>query len=471
MPSVYEIGSNTKGDELLFHQNSLKMMAALCLSALATPGVIFAQRAQGHAVLMISIDGLRPDAILQAEQHHLQIPVLRQFLRNGSYAKEVVNVNPTLTYPNHTTLVTGVSPAEHGIYNNTLFDPTGKEQGAWYWYAPMIQSPTLWDAARAKGLTSGSVRWPATVNARSITYNVPDYWRSSSEVDRYLLDAVSTPSGILHELEEKAESLQEGLTDENITRISVGLMRAKHPDLMTVHLVELDHQEHLHGPFSPEANATLEIIDRQVERLKKAELEAHLDADIVIVSDHGFLPVKHSVNLNRALVQAGLITLGEGTPAHVTSWKAYAWDGGGSAAIRIHDKDDRATIKAVGELLAGFEADSANGVRKVLTRDQAIAAGESPDVFFVVDWKSGYYFGGALTGPVVSDAKLGGMHGYMNDTPQLHSVFLIEGPDIAQGKDLGVIDMRQIAPTIAHEMQIDLPSAGMTPLPVNLPQQ
>ena len=242
------------------------MIAVLCLSILATPGVLFAQQASGHAVLMISIDGLRPDAVLQAEEHHLLIPVLRQFLRDGSFAKEVVNVNPTLTYPNHTTLVTGVSPEKHGIYNNTLFDPTGKEQGAWYWYAPMIQTPTLWDAAKAKGLTSGSVRWPVTVNASSITYNIPDYWRSGSDVDQYLLDAVSTPSGILHEIEAKTGSLRDGLTDENITRISTELMRTRHPDLMTVHLVELDHQEHLHGPFSPEANATLEKIDKLSEK-------------------------------------------------------------------------------------------------------------------------------------------------------------------------------------------------------------
>lgn len=452
-------------------KNVLKMIAVLCLSILATPGVLFAQQASGHAVLMISIDGLRPDAVLQAEEHHLLIPVLRQFLRDGSFAKEVVNVNPTLTYPNHTTLVTGVSPEKHGIYNNTIFDPTGKEQGAWYWYAPMIQTPTLWDAAKAKGLTSGSVRWPVTVNASSITYNIPDYWRSGSDVDQYLLDAVSTPSGILHEIEAKTGSLRDGLTDENITRISTELMRTRHPDLMTVHLVELDHQEHLHGPFSPEANATLEKIDKLVERLKEAELEAHPDADIVIVSDHGFFPVEHSVNLNRAFVQAGLITLSDTTPAHVTSWKAYAWDGGGSAAILVHDKEDLATIRAVGEVLARLQAYPENGIRKILTHDQAIAAGESSDAFFVVDWKSGYAFGGDLNGPVVNNTRPGGMHGYMNDNPQLHSVFLIEGPGIAQGKNLGVIDMRQIAPTIAHEMQIDLPSARMTPLSVDLPQQ
>src|SRR4051812_42737559 len=74
-----------------------------------------------HAVLVISIDGLRSDAVLHAEEHGLKIPVLRSFLRDGAYAEAVNNAVPTYTYPNHTTLITGVWPSEHGIYNNTPF--------------------------------------------------------------------------------------------------------------------------------------------------------------------------------------------------------------------------------------------------------------------------------------------------------------------------------------------------------------
>jgi hypothetical protein len=58
-----------------------------------------------------------------------------------------MNVTPTYTYPNHTTLVTGVWPAEHGIYNNTPFDPTGEELGRWNWYASLVKVPTIWQAA------------------------------------------------------------------------------------------------------------------------------------------------------------------------------------------------------------------------------------------------------------------------------------------------------------------------------------
>src|SRR5690242_4926543 len=74
-------------------------------------------------VLLISIDGLRPDYVTQADAHGLKIPNLRRFLSEGSYADGVVGVVPTITYPSHTTLVTGAWPAEHGIYSNITFDP------------------------------------------------------------------------------------------------------------------------------------------------------------------------------------------------------------------------------------------------------------------------------------------------------------------------------------------------------------
>ena len=71
------------------------------------------------------------------------------------YAAAVTGVLPTNTYPSHTTMVTGVSPSRHGILNNSPFDPFGKNQGGWMWYAEDIKALTLWEAVgRAGGVTS-----------------------------------------------------------------------------------------------------------------------------------------------------------------------------------------------------------------------------------------------------------------------------------------------------------------------------
>src|SRR5262245_37212856 len=77
-------------------------------------------------VVLISIDGWKPDHVLEADKHGLKIPNLRRLLREGAYASAVTGVLPTVTYPSHTTMVTGVAPARHGIFANTPFDPLGK---------------------------------------------------------------------------------------------------------------------------------------------------------------------------------------------------------------------------------------------------------------------------------------------------------------------------------------------------------
>ncbi|HEX4104969.1 MAG TPA: alkaline phosphatase family protein, partial [Rhizomicrobium sp.] len=82
----------------------------------AFAALLAATPALAHPVLMVSIDGLRPGEVLEAQQRGMVLPHLTEFLTKGSYSTGVHNVLPTLTYPNHTTLITGVSPGLHGIY-------------------------------------------------------------------------------------------------------------------------------------------------------------------------------------------------------------------------------------------------------------------------------------------------------------------------------------------------------------------
>ena len=160
-----------------------------------------------HPVLLISIDGMRPDYVTQADVHHLRIPTLRRMLAQGAYAEGVQGVFPTVTYPSHTTLVTGVAPALHGIVNNQLFDPERHFSGAWFWYAPDIKVPTLYTAAHAAGLTTAAVSWPVTADSPAIDFLIPEYWRTASSADafnpddRRLMDALSRPSGEVARIE------------------------------------------------------------------------------------------------------------------------------------------------------------------------------------------------------------------------------------------------------------------------------
>src|SRR5664279_1109642 len=121
---------------------------AFAVAVLLTSGLSFgAGEATATPVLLISIDGLRPADIANANQRGLHVSTLRRFLKEGAYASDVHGVLPTITYPSHTTLLTGVAPAQHGILSNLTFDPLIKNQQGWYWYAEDIRVATLWDAA------------------------------------------------------------------------------------------------------------------------------------------------------------------------------------------------------------------------------------------------------------------------------------------------------------------------------------
>src|SRR5579862_9099844 len=122
-------------------------------------------------VVVISLDGLKPESYTKGDG--AGTPTLRQLAARGAFASGVVGEFPTVTFPAHTTLITGVPPAVHGIYNNRLLDPENRSFGAWYWYAKDIKVPTLLDGVHARGMTAAAVSWPVTLGV-DIDYLVPE---------------------------------------------------------------------------------------------------------------------------------------------------------------------------------------------------------------------------------------------------------------------------------------------------------
>lgn len=451
---------------------TLALAAAACCLFGAGSVSAAPDAARHRPVLFITIDGLRPDDVLNADRHHLSIPVLRSFVAKGAYAEQVVNVSPSLTYPNHTTLITGVYPAEHGITNNPVFDPFGKEHGDWYSYYAEIKAPTLWHAAHEAGLITASLCWPVTTHAPDIDYNIPEFGRNGTERNHYLMEAVSQPSGYLEQIEKSIGPYYlESDVAKNDARIEAAaqiLIADKHPDFLTIHFGALDHEEHEHGPDSPQALAALEKLDAMVGRLMAAERKVHPDAAIVIASDHGFYRWMDAVNLNVALAKAGLITLRDPAGKSVESWKAFAWNGG-MGMIVLNNPDDSRTKAQVRDVLQKLARDPGAGIDHIYEGEEIAALGIAPEATFVVGFKQGYAMGSKLTGPLVTPAPEPGNHGALTSRttrPDVHSSLFIMGPDIAAGKNLGIVDMRRIAPTIAGELGVAFPSAKLPPLPV-----
>jgi predicted AlkP superfamily pyrophosphatase or phosphodiesterase len=425
----------------------------------------------GRALLLISIDGLRPAYVLQADEHGLKIPHLRGILSEGAHASGVRGVLPTVTYPSHTTIVTGVWPAKHGIYSNLTFDPLGKNFEGWYWYSEDIAVPTLWEAAAKAGLTVGSVSWPVTVGAKGIRYNVPEYWRASkSPDDLKLLRVVSTP-GLVAEMAQEAGpyilDLDEAIPgDWARTRYAVWILRHGNPQFMTLHLAALDHLQHATGPFSPESGRTLEQIDGMLGQLEEAARADDPDYAICVVSDHGFSSIDHSLNLMSAFVGEGLITLGQGGGFRgaplVLDWKAFPKVDGGSAAILLRDPKDDATRAKVDRLLRRLAADPANGIARILDRTAIAAMGGNPGAEFWVDMQLNFSVVNTA-GEQVTTTK-GGTHGYSPSHPEMLASFFMVGPEVGKGFSLGEIDMRSIAPTLSRYLGFPFPSADLKPL-------
>lgn len=447
------------------------------LLALACLGLrdasLHAQSAR-RALLLISIDGMRPDYVTEAEAHGLAIPHLRAILHSGAYASGVRGVLPTVTYPSHTTILTGVWPARHGIYLNTTFDPLNKNEDGWYWYSEDIRVPTLWDAATRAGLSVASVSWPVSVGNRSIRFLVPEVWRANTADDLKLLRALSTP-GLVEELQEKLGSyivdINDALAgDRQRTRYAAAIIRQKQPDFITVHLAALDHLEHATGPFSPESNATLEQLDQMIQELVDAMHEAHPNAAVCIVSDHGFTRTNHRVHILVPFIEEGLVTLDPKTmdwpEPRVLSWKASPWIDGGSAAIVLKDPNDSETKEHVERLLQRLARDPSNGIASILDREAIEKQGGAPVATFWIDMKSNFQIDRSVHGPVVTETKVGGSHGYSPTNPELRASFMIGGPGIKQAGNLGEIDMRSIAPTLAQYLNVSLPTAELPALPI-----
>jgi predicted AlkP superfamily pyrophosphatase or phosphodiesterase len=445
------------------------VLVALALAAHAAP------------VLMISIDGLKPEYVTQADARGMKLPFLRTLIQIGSYAEGVIGVWPTVTYPSHTTLLTGVSPAEHGIYSNLEFDPQMRYSGAWHWYASEIKVPTLWKAAHGARLSTASVGWPVSVGATDVDWLIPEFWRTTdpsasvNPADRLLLAALARPDTLIQQLEPAAGPYMMGndtsiAGDETKTRYALEILRRFKPAFMTIHLSSLDDAQHAHAPFSPEADQTLESIDGMVARLAAAAVANDPAAVLVVVSDHGFMNVAHMVNLYIPFLEAGLIqaTTNPQTNAPViNSWKAEPWMAGGMAAVMLNDSNDKETTEKVGALLDKLAADPGNGIAQILNRDEIAKREAFPDAAFLVLLKPGYYTGSGTSGSLVTDIPGSrGSHGFSPELPEMHSSFFVMGAAVAHHRDLGVIDMRQIAPTVAGFLGVPMPTAKAAPLDV-----
>ncbi len=417
-------------------------------------------------VILISVDGLMPEAYLHPDKYGLQVPTLREMVRQGASSDGAQSVFPTLTYPAHTSIATGTNPGTHGIASNETFDPEDKNQRGWRWYAEDIRVPALWDVARARGLRTAMISWPATVGARADAL-LPEYWRAGNSEDVKLGKALSTP-GLLDEVAARFPTFLEGYTppgvkDSAFTDVAVHLIETRKPHLLLLHIFEVDHWGHEKGPFSPEAKAAIENADRQIARVIAAAKKAGIwgRTALVVVSDHGFAAFGERLRLGVYLTQRGLVRVDE--RGRVTEWKAALLPMHGLAYVYLKDPADEQTRREVSDLFDFMAGKEGSGIRHVYYPEEIRKLGGDSEAALAVGAVEGTDFAAGYTGDVFFPAGSAAGHGYDPRYALMKASLIMYGPAVSAGK-IENAQLIDVAPTIARWLGLKLDKAEGKPL-------
>jgi predicted AlkP superfamily pyrophosphatase or phosphodiesterase len=421
-----------------------KHLSIAFLALILSIGQLMAQPAK-H-VIFLTIDGFRPDFYLDSGW---KTPNLRALMKDGAYAKGVNSVFPSMTYPSHTTIVTGVSPAKHGVFYNNIFNENGAEQQP-YWQDSSIHAPTIWKAAKAKGMTVASLYWPVSANA-PVDYNIPDIGGLGDDVR----EQYSLPKGFYAEVKKEifggAQKINHG-KNQDIAKIAAYVIKKSKPELMTIHVFSVDGASHAVGRYGEKVQEAVADADEAVGIIIDALKAAGIwESTVFLVGgDHGFYDVKKTISPNIWLKEAGLMN-----DVSIGDWKAQFNTVGGSAYLYLKDQADQVTVSKVKTLLKS-QPDSVKQYYRLITKEQLNKGGYNPNVAFALTAERDASFSTTSVGNAVRSGK-GGAHGHFPDTKNIRTGLIAHGPGIQKGAVIEEMDLQDMTPIMVKLLGIPFP--------------
>ncbi|MGN7202819.1 alkaline phosphatase family protein [Pedobacter sp. SAFR-022] len=421
-----------------------KQLALAILTLFITASQLLAQSAK-H-VIFVTIDGFRPDFYLDS---NWQMPNVQALMKNGAYAKGVNSVFPSMTYPSHTTIVTGVQPAKHGIFYNNVFTPDAAAQQP-YWQDSSIHVPTVWKAAKNKGMTVASLYWPVSADA-PVDYNIPDIGGLGDAIR----EQYSLPKGFYAEVKKEvfggAEKIDHG-KNQNIAKIAAHILKKSKPELMTIHVFSVDGASHAAGRQGTRVQEAVADADAAVGILVDALKSAGIWESTVLLigGDHGFYDVRKTISPNVWLKEAGLIK-----DLKAGDWKAQFNTVGGSAFLYLKDASDKATANKVKALLAA-QPDSVKRYYRMISKEKLAKGGYNPGVAFALTAEHDGSFSATTTGEAVKAGK-GGAHGHFPDTKNIRTGLVAHGPGIRKGAVIEEMNLQDMTPIMVELLGIPFP--------------
>ena len=424
-------------------------------------GAYAQQPARQRHVIVVSLDGFSASSL---QDPRIPLPVLRRLMREGGYADGMRPINPTVTWPNHTAMVTGVNAPAHGvIYNGLPVRPgDGKPIRIEPWIDPavLVQAPTVYQAAHQAGLTTAEVDWVAIYRSPAIDWSFAEEPHADGKLEKELIqEGVFTA-------EEIGSFTHQPITwrDDVWTRAAAYLIEHHRPNLLLMHLLTTDSVQHQYGAGSLAAQTALVLADRQLERVLDAVKRAGIEKDttVLVVSDHGFRAYHHAIRPNALLRDKGMLK-GEG--AQIDCDAFVVAEGGTAMVYATRAARREATLE---ELKQAFR--NVKGIERVITPDEYAQYGYPPPgpeqrmADLVLAAAPDFAFTGDTKGEVVADVPIAGNHGYLNNDPQMQEILVAWGAGIRPGSHTGVVPNLDVASTIAQLLNAPLPGSAGKPL-------
>jgi predicted AlkP superfamily pyrophosphatase or phosphodiesterase len=445
------------------------LLVKLLSLGLLTLGLVrpaLAEETERH-VVMVSLDGL---AAFLMHDFRSPIPTVRELAKSGAHAPAGMKVsNPSVTWPNHTTLITGVRPEKHGVLANgvlvrgaigvPVFVDPKRDQ------SELIRVPTLLEAARAAGLRTAEINWPCVRGSQSLDDSFPDVPDAVEHMTPRLRDEL-IERGIL------ADATQSGFMSNSAagrdliwTEAACHVIRQRKPNLMLIHLLNVDATHHAAGAQTPASYTANGYIDMCLARIVAAIDEAGIRerTTLVVVSDHGFASTPKALLPNVLLRQEGLLKVDGGK---ISEAQVHVYPEGGIGLVYCTNPGNAPQQRErIRKLFTGLE-----GVRGVLLPEEFAEHGlphpreyvQAPDAVLVAE--DGYAVSASIDGDafIASNVEARtslGSHGFLATLEKMNALCVFSGWGVRPGVKLEGVENIQVAPTIAQLLGLELPGA------------
>jgi predicted AlkP superfamily pyrophosphatase or phosphodiesterase len=379
---------------------------------------------------------MRPD--FYSENMKSVAPHLYALAHGGVSAPDGMEpVFPTLTYPNHASLVTGVHSADHGIYSNRI-------DGKWYFNESSIQATTLWQAEEAAGKSVAILRWPTTLGAH-VQWFLPEVFGPdfNSENDWALIKQNTKPeflneilnAGPLKKVEKPSD------LDMLATQAASWLFTHESPDLTLIHLINVDLVQHKTGTHSAETRQALSDLDHLIGLIVPRLDPLH--TTVFIVGDHGFADVGRMINVKTLF------------PEKIFGDQVIVESEGGQSVIRLKPGSEK-----IGPKVWKILESHSKGLYQILATQELSELKAYPKAFCVLETMPGSEFTDEGTELVRNLETTKGTHGYLPERPEMQTGFMAWGRKVTPGRQVEYVKLVDVAPTIANLLGVFLVADG-----------